>query len=241
MGNINKAVDFMVTIANDDTHGYDQTKRNSPDYDCSSLVATALNESGFDVSPYSWTGNLVPQLLKCGFTEIKNNSKRKKGDIFITPNKHVVMCTDELNIVHASSNELGKAKGGKTGDQTGKEICVRKYYTPKYGWAHHLRYKNEAHKDKTIVDIAKEVIRGIWGDGEERKEKLKNAGYNYEEVQSIVNYFCYGEITENDFKVARNVMLGKYGVGITRKQKLKKEGYDYNKIQTIVNFMMHER
>ena len=34
--------------------------------------------------------------------------------------------------------------------------------------------------------IAKQVINGEWGNGEERKEKLIEAGYNYEEVQKKV-------------------------------------------------------
>ena len=69
MPSIKKAIDFMIMIANDSKHGYDQTHRNGPDFDCSSLVATALNVAGFNVSPYSWTGNLEPQLIKCGFVK----------------------------------------------------------------------------------------------------------------------------------------------------------------------------
>ncbi len=33
-----------------------------------------------------------------------------------------------INIGHASIDENGKISGGKTGDQTGKEICIRKWY-----------------------------------------------------------------------------------------------------------------
>ena len=39
----------------------------------------------------------------------------------------------------------------------------------------------------TIDEIATEVIRGDWGNGEERKRKLEEAGYNYYEVQGLVN------------------------------------------------------
>ena len=55
MANIMKAVNFIIDMANDDAHGYDQNHRNGPDYDCSSLVGTALHEAGFNVSPDSWT------------------------------------------------------------------------------------------------------------------------------------------------------------------------------------------
>lgn len=40
---------------------------------------------------------------------------------------------------------------------------------------------------KTVEEIAKEVIAGKWGNGDERKQKLTNAGYNYNEVQTKVN------------------------------------------------------
>ena len=41
--------------------------------------------------------------------------------------------------------------------------------------------------NKSITDIAKEVISGKWGNGEERKRKLANAGYDYATVQKEVN------------------------------------------------------
>ena len=40
---------------------------------------------------------------------------------------------------------------------------------------------------KSNEEIAKEVIKGLWSNGEERKKKLENAGYNYLDVQKIVN------------------------------------------------------
>ena len=41
--------------------------------------------------------------------------------------------------------------------------------------------------EKTIEQLANEVIDGKWGNGEERKQRLTNAGYNYQEVQNKVN------------------------------------------------------
>lgn len=39
----------------------------------------------------------------------------------------------------------------------------------------------------TIEEIAKEVIRGNWGNGADRKNRLTAAGYNYSDVQAAVN------------------------------------------------------
>ena len=40
---------------------------------------------------------------------------------------------------------------------------------------------------KSIDEIAKEVIRGDWGNGSERKQRLTDAGYDYKTIQSRVN------------------------------------------------------
>ena len=40
---------------------------------------------------------------------------------------------------------------------------------------------------KTVTEVAKEVIAGLWGNGSDRKKKLKEAGYDSKEVQNKVN------------------------------------------------------
>ena len=44
-----------------------------------------------------------------------------------------------------------------------------------------------AKPQKSNEEIAKEVIAGKWGNGQERKDKLKAAGYDYTAVQALVN------------------------------------------------------
>ena len=141
MPDISKAVTFMKMIANDDSHGYDQENRYSPDFDCSSLVARALSEAGFDVSIYSWTGNLESQLIACGFK--KCSKPWKAGDIHLKPGYHVCMSVDANNIAEARINEFGGITGGQTGDQTGEEIMIRPYYEYSGGWDCHYRYVSD--------------------------------------------------------------------------------------------------
>lgn len=45
---------------------------------------------------------------------------------------------------------------------------------------------------KSNEEVAKEVIDGKWGNGEERKNRLTQAGYNYSDVQAIVNKLLSG-------------------------------------------------
>ena len=38
-----------------------------------------------------------------------------------------------------------------------------------------------------LILVAKEVVAGKWGNGSERKRKLTEAGYNYKQIQTLVN------------------------------------------------------
>lgn len=40
---------------------------------------------------------------------------------------------------------------------------------------------------KSVDEVAREVIAGSWGNGDERKKRLTEAGYNYSDVQNKVN------------------------------------------------------
>ena len=40
---------------------------------------------------------------------------------------------------------------------------------------------------KSIDELAKEVIRGNWGNGSERERRLTEAGYDYDAIQTLVN------------------------------------------------------
>lgn len=239
MPNIMKAVQFMIDTANDNTHGYDQNHRNGPDYDCSSLVGTALHEAGFNVSPHSWTGNLESQLRACSFVDCK--APWMPGDVHLNTRNHVCMSISKSKIAQASINEKGTVTGGKTGDQTGKEICIRDYYEYSGGWDVHLRYKGkntDVTPDVSVDTVAREVIAGKWGNGETRKKLLTEAGYDYNTVQAKVNALLSGKELKSNGEIAREVIKGNWGNGETRKKKLTAAGYDYSAIQKLVNQML---
>lgn len=46
---------------------------------------------------------------------------------------------------------------------------------------------NKISGTKTVDELAKEVIKGLWGNGADRKAKLTAAGYDYAKVQNRVN------------------------------------------------------
>lgn len=153
MSKIENAVTWAEQIAADDRHGYSQVHRNSPDYDCSSFVGTALATAGFPVSIYSTTRNLGGQLEKAGF--VKAAEPWRRGDIHLAAGHHVTMSVNASHIVHASQSENGGIDG-QTGDQTGKEICVRSYYDLPYENTVHYRYAGAAY-EKPQKDIERSV------------------------------------------------------------------------------------
>lgn len=143
---IEKAIEWAVGIANDDSHGYDQTHRDGPDYDCSSLVCWAFYKAGLNTRPgYTpATGTMYKVFMDAGFADVTSqvNLSTKdglqRGDVLLVPGHHTEIYLGNGQDVAASINENGETTGGKTGDQTGREIRVRNYYN--YPWTYVLRY-----------------------------------------------------------------------------------------------------
>ena len=132
-------VSWMLGIAADDSHGYDQIYRwgERGDYDCSSLVICAVRAAGIDTKWASYTGNMRSAFTSSGFY-CRGFDNLKRGDILLNDDYHVAIYIGNGQIVHASGNEWGGATGGQPGDQTGTEICVRSYYDRP--WYTVLRY-----------------------------------------------------------------------------------------------------
>lgn len=154
MKSIDKAASIATRYALDDTHGYAQDNRWGVDYDCSSLMATVLKEAGFDTT-FTWTGNMEQDLLSHGFKKIVVNTALyndlKRGDILLyhnpaSGNGHTAMYLGDGKIVHATSNEFGGTKNGKSGDQTGNEICVANYFN--FPWSAVFRYEGDSVDDE---------------------------------------------------------------------------------------------
>lgn len=228
MIDIDKSVKWITSICNDDTHGYSQDNRYGPDYDCSSLVTAALRVGGADIPETLTTRDMLNYLRRVGY-EIVNDKKIQKGDVFLAVRYHVVMAVDSKNVATASIDEQGTIVGKKQGDQTGKEIYIRSFYTPSYGWDYHLRYQiNEVADD--YITIAYDVIRGYYGNGVQRMNLL---GAKYNDVQRIVNIIIkYGD---SYIAMARDVIRGKYGNGQARKKAL---GDKYDDVQFLVNMIL---
>lgn len=150
---INAVCEWMVGIANDNSHGYSQDANKrwlSPDVDCSSFVILSWENNGDGKTPVkskygaTYTGNMKQAFTKAGFKAIKFQKGMAliKGDVLLNEKHHTALYLGDNRLVHASSSETG-GKYGKEGDNTGKEVCVRDFYIPSYGWDYVLRYEEQ--------------------------------------------------------------------------------------------------
>ena len=95
---------------------------------------------------------------------------------------------------------------------------------------------------KTVGELVEEVIAGLWGNGQERVDKLTIEGYDAAKVQEAVNAKIYGRSGRKTVEeVTQEVISGKWGNGQERIDKLAAEGYssdEIKRIQEAVNRML---
>nr|DAV69797.1 MAG TPA: peptidoglycan hydrolase [Caudoviricetes sp.] len=91
---------------------------------------------------------------------------------------------------------------------------------------------------KSVDELAREVIRGEWGNGSNRRVRLERAGYDYDAVQNRVNEILEGAPStpkKSIDELAREVIRGDWGNGSARRKALENAGYDYDAVQDRVN------
>lgn len=99
-----------------------------------------------------------------------------------------------------------------------------------------FRYRGYDHS--TLDDIVDQVIHGDWGNGADRMNRLSAAGYDYNQIQGIVNQKLGASNAKSNEEIADEVIRGDWGNGEARVDALTAAGYDYNAIQEIVNERM---
>lgn len=160
-------LDFAITVANDDTHGYSQgpARDSLVDFDCSSLVYYSLQQTMFPQLPRGafTTHNMGSKLMELGFQRFPGNSGFQVGDILVNSQTHTEMvvgiAASGRPITVGAKSAEGGGIFGQTGDQTGSEITVAENYS---SWE--SIYRPPAPMMKAMEQQRKEA---------ERKEKVK--------------------------------------------------------------------
>lgn len=127
-------------------------------------------------SIYNWNQNQFDALVSFSFNvgsidQLTNNGKRTIAEI------------------SSKIPAYNKANGKVLAGLTRRRAEEKKLFDTKVSSKETKSNTSSAKKKskKSITTIAKEVIDGKWGNGEDRKKKLKSAGYDYSAVQKKVN------------------------------------------------------
>lgn len=185
--------------------------------DCSELVAVCCCAAGATVPSNLYTGNQTSLLSATGEFEILKDSKYlttsdyvQRGDILLTDEHTIVVLSDGAKAT-VTTPAPTQATDKQTSTTTETVYTVKSGDTlsgiaSKYGTTYQvlasyngisnpsliyagqkIRIPGGKNALRPIDDIAREVIRGEWGNGADRKKRLTAAGYNYDAVQKRVN------------------------------------------------------
>lgn len=170
-----------------------------------------------------------------GYRDIAVNSRYIRG--FITP--HYAATTTSQPSTKKSIEEIAKEVYlGEWGNGKERQSALENAgynYQEVQEAVNTLINGSETISSKSVQDIAKEVIAGQWGNNPDRQDNLEVAGYNYQEVQNVVNMILKGNAAIDLTAIAKEVIRGDWGNGQERTDRLKAAGYSPAAVQQKVN------
>lgn len=170
-----------------------------------------------------------------GYRDIAVNGKYIRG--FITP--HYAATTTPQPSTKKSIEEIAKEVYlGEWGNGKERQSALENAgynYQEVQEAVNTLINGSETISSKSVQDIAKEVIAGQWGNNPDRQDNLEVAGYNYQEVQNVVNMILKGNAAIDLTAIAKEVIRGDWGNGQERTDRLKAAGYSPAAVQQKVN------
>jgi flagellum-specific peptidoglycan hydrolase FlgJ len=174
---------------------------------CSPIIAQAIIESGADTSLLAYKFHNYFG-MKCGSswkgTSVNLKTKEEYNSKLVSIRDNFRTYPDMISGVKGyfdfiNTKRYSNLKTAETPEEYLKRIkedgyatssryvqtnmdCVKKYDLEKWDWI-----KPIPQEEKTIDDVAREVIAGKWGNGSLRRKMLRVAGYNPALIQARVN------------------------------------------------------
>ena len=138
---------------------------------------------------YDVSGKLCPGII--GWNEDSKDIsqwKEFKTKLTNTANTTNAKTDDVIYRVRKSANDAKSQIGAYRSLNSAKALADKNNGYSVYDTNGKLKYTpTKQTAKKTVTELAKEVIQGKWGNGSERKQKLTQAGYDYDRVQAEVN------------------------------------------------------
>jgi N-acetylmuramoyl-L-alanine amidase CwlA len=176
-----------------------QAEKNAAEF-----IASILKEKGWGIDKVKkhqdFTNKYCPhRTLDMGWERFLNMIKSHMEETVPQPQPqptlaHKVGETVKINGVYTSSTSDKKLKPAVTTGTITKIIeGARNPYllnNGNIGWVNDgciASASAPVNNKKSNEEIADEVIKGLWGNGNDRKVRLTNAGYDYKAIQTIVN------------------------------------------------------
>lgn len=194
------------------------------------LVQRVIDRTGVKPLIYASEGSFpwdVAQALDCGAWVAQYADDAETGYQDAPWNEETYACAIRQYSSHGRLD-------GYSGD-----LDLDKAYMDADGWAKYVGSASvpapaPAPARKSDEQVADEVIAGQWGDGDDRRNRLSQAGYDYDAIQSIVNAKLQPPKKSNE-QIADEVISGEWGNGDDRRNRLAQAGYDSDAVQSIVN------
>lgn len=218
---------------------------------CATFVSAVAVKLGYTaIIPTECSCNYMIQGFKnIGCWQESDSYKPSAGDIIFydwddSGSGDNTGSSDHVGIVEScNGNTITVIEGNKNNAVGRRTIAVNGKYIRGFGLPKYTTQSTQSTSTtkKDITTIAKEVLAGQWGNGDDRKNRLTSAGYDYATVQAKVNELASGKTsttTKSVDKVAKEVVAGKWGNGNERKTALENAGYNYSEVQQKVNELL---
>lgn len=194
-------------------------------------------ESGSVTTNKPQTGKSISTLVNETKKGLHGNGEARKKSL--GSNYDAVMKVINGGATKQSNHEVAKGViEGSYGNGSDRKKNVEKAgykYSAVQAEVNKILNVKPAPTKKSNATIANEVIKGVWGSGDNRKVKLKRAGYNYSVIQNEVNRLLGASSRKSNNTIVKEVLEGKWGNNPSRGKKLNKAGYNAKEIQRLVN------
>lgn len=205
-----------------------------PSLNCNAenFIERAKNTYGLQVVPYPTLGGIM--VWQKGATLGGGDGAGHVAIVERIDSKNQIYTSESGYGSSAFWNSVRKNDNGRWGLGSGYTFrgCI---VNPAIGDVHYVDPTPTPTPTKSIDELAREVINGDWGNGQDRKDRLTKAGYDYAKVQARVNEILAGDKpkpTVDILTLVKKTIRGDFGNGEARKKAL---GSNYAEVQRQVN------